>query len=243
MDKRVAAFLHHELTTEEIRLLEADLRADPSLAEELAFFLYVKKTFRDKAKQQKLEKRHDEWQQKRRRSITRPLWGRIAAAAAVLIVVAGLGWIVMMNEKADLRGYSAQYVADSFSSISVHMGETIEHDSLQLAINAYNNGDPKTAQLLTRQILSHSPHNWEAMRVGGIAALKLREYDSAILLFRTLGDETSLFGNPGRFYEAIARIEEGSEENLTLAKGLLREVAEQGLEGAKKAEKWLELIE
>lgn len=236
MDKRIEAFLDNELSATELEQFERELKEDPILARELAFFLSVKNLSKEKGRQERLADRHQEWQsQSTAVRVFRP-W--MAAAALVLLI--GLGWwLVLLNSNSSLQSYSSQYVSDHFNSISVQMNADSKKDSLQLAIEAFNKGDYQLTLDITGHLLERDPANPEALETGGIAAIRLKDYQKAIALFNRLGDQTNLYANPGKFYEAVARVEEGSADNLKRAEDLLIEVVNQDLEGAKEAQKWL----
>lgn len=237
MDKRIEAFLNNELSEKEIGLLEEQLRSDQLLAEELAFFLSVKRLGAQDSRGQKLDARHREWLQQRKKTRVVPLktWG-LAGVAAALVISIGLTWLLRTGP--GLEELSAQYVAGNFQTLSVQMSGNAETDSLQTAITAYNAGSPEQALTICETILRREPDNAEAKKTGGIAALRLKNYEKAIFLFRSLGDQEGLYGNPGRFYEAITRLQEGGEENKKVAAELLDEVSAKGLEGKKEVEKW-----
>ncbi|ODS77752.1 MAG: hypothetical protein ABS46_17790 [Cytophagaceae bacterium SCN 52-12] len=237
MDKRIEAFINNELSDEEIALLEAQLRTDKRLAEELAFYLSVKKLAAGEPRRLKLETRHKEWQEKRREKAPLQLrdwrW-----AAAIVVIGIGLAWLLKTGTGADLHELSGGYIAQNFETLSVRMSGADTGDSLQTAINAFNGGDAGAALAICEEILRRDPGNAEALKTAGIAALKSKDYDKAIQFFRLLGDDTSLYGNPGRFYEAVARLQKGGEQDTKQAEALLDEVIEKDLEGKKEAEKW-----
>ncbi|GAA4435809.1 hypothetical protein GCM10023091_12920 [Ravibacter arvi] len=237
MDKRIEAFLNNELSEQELQLLEEQLKADKSLAEELAFYLSVKKLAARSPREDRLQDRHREWTQMPKNGQARPLGKWIASVAAAIIVLIGVVWLLNTNRGTDLRVESSRYMADHFQTLSVQM--SAEQDSLQMAISAYNADRPAETLAICEHILAGQPGHSEAQRIGGLAALRLKDYDKAIRLFTELGDNTSLFGNPGRFYEAIARLQEGSEANRKQAELRLHEVIDQDLEGKKEVQKWL----
>ena len=240
MDNRIEAFLNKELSPEEIKLFEEDLKNDPALADELAFFLSVKRTLADKSREEKLQVRHQEWTNRKSRTPVRRLPAWIPAVAAAVIVMIGLAWLLYSNQPTSLQEFAAGYVSDNFSSMSVLMNsDEQEKDSLQMAIIAFNNEDLTRSSEIISQVLAREPENAEALKIAGITSVRSKEYDQAITYFQRLGDLTTLYGNPGRFYEAVARIEEGGKENVKKSEELLKEVIDKDLEGAKIAREWL----
>ncbi len=237
MDKRIEAFINNELSDDEITLLEEQLKTDKRLAEELAFYLSVKKLAAGEPRRLKLETRHKEWQEKRKEKPPIPLIGWRWAAALVIIAI-GLGWLLRTGSGPDLHDQSGQYIAQNFETLSVRMSGADTGDSLQTAINAFNAGNAGAALAICEEILRRDPGNTEALKTAGIAALRSKDYDKAIQFFRLLGNDTSLYGNPGRFYEAVARLQKGGGQNIKQAEELLDEVIAKDLEGKKEAEKW-----
>ncbi len=238
MDKRIEAFINNELSDEETALLEQQLKADKRLAEELAFYLSVKKLAAGDLRQLKLETRHKEWEEKRKEKTSLSLRDWRWAAAALVVIAMGLAWLLRTGAGPDLHDLSEQYIAQNFETLSVRMSGAGAGDSLQTAINAFNGGDAGTALAICEHILRRDPGNTEALKTAGIAALKSKDYDKAIQFFRLLGDDSSLYGNPGRFYEAVTRLQKGGEQNTKQAEALLDEVIARDLEGKKEAEKW-----
>jgi tetratricopeptide (TPR) repeat protein len=238
MDKRIEAFINNELSDEEVKQLEEQLRADKQLAEELAFYLSVKKLAAQSPHRTRLEKRHDEWRRLKKESNTKQVWEWRWAAAAVIAIGIGLAWLLKTSSSSDLYALSGKYISANFETLSVRMSGPDRSDSLQNAINAFNGGDARLALAVCEEILRRDPGNTEALKTAGIAALRSEDYDKAIQYFHVLGDDASLYGNPGRFYEALARLQKGGEENIKQAEELLDEVIAKDLEGKKEAEKW-----
>jgi tetratricopeptide (TPR) repeat protein len=219
--------------------LENDLVNDPKLAEELAFFLSVKRVVGAKVRENKLQARHEEWQAKKASSkrLTFRTWSAVAAA---LVVAVGISWLVFFPADSNLRSLSSTFVSDNLSSISLLMDADGASDSLQIAVVRFNEGDYNGSLSAVEPILSKDPNHSEALKIAGLAALRMGDYQRAIQWFGELGDQKGLFANPGRFYEAIVRIQEGSESNQKKAYILLQEVVKRNLEGKRTAEAWLE---
>ncbi len=238
MDKRIEAFINNELSDEEIKELEEHLRTDKQLAEELAFYLSVKRLAAQSTQRSRLEKRHEEWQQLKKENTVTPVWMWRWAVAAVVVIGIGLAWLLNTGSSPDLPDLSGKYISAHFETLSVRMSGPGSNDSLQTAIDAFNNGDTQHALAICAEILQRDPGNAEAMKTAGIAALRSKDYDRAIQYFHILGDNTSLYGNPGRFYEALALLQKGGEQSIKQAEELLDEVIARDLEGKKEAEKW-----
>ncbi len=238
MDKRIEAFINNELSDEEIRELEEHLRTDKQLAEELAFYLSVKRLAAQSPQRSRLEKRHEEWRQLKKGNVVTPILGWRWAVAALVVVGICLAWLLNTSPSSDLRGLSGKYISANFETLSVRMSGPESNDSLQTAINAFNGGDLQHTLAICEGILQRDPSNTEAMKTAGIAALRSKDYDKAIQYFQTLGNDTSLYGNPGRFYEALALLQKGGEQDIKQAEELLDEVIARDLEGKRESEKW-----
>ena len=239
MNELIENYFSKKLSPDEKAKFEADLKSNPDLADEVAFYLAVKKAAVEKAKENKLAERHAEWQTVKQRNakfVTLRTW--YAAAAALALVAFGLVWYVFVSQNQDLQQMANGYALENFTTLSVQMGNT--GDSLQLAINSYNQGQYATATKMCEQILARDPKNPSALKVAGIVSLKLLNYDKAISYFHQLGEQQNLYANPGKFYEAIALLESGLPLNKKRAEQLLNEVISGNLEGKEEAQMWME---
>jgi tetratricopeptide (TPR) repeat protein len=238
MEERIEDYFKRQLSDPEKAQFEKDLKTDPELAESVAFYLLVKKSARQEIRDQRLAERHAAWQQlptSQPKLISRQLF--YYAAAAVLFLAMGLGWYFLNIGTQNQQALAGQYVSEHFSTLNVHMDGNA--DSLQQAIDQYNKGNYKEAGVRVDAVLRNDPQNAEAQKIAGIVSLQEGDYDKAINHFQQLGNQKQLFSNPGRFYEAIARLQRGSPLDKKLADSLLREVIDGNLEGKKEAVKWV----
>ena len=238
MNKRIEAFINNELSDKEIKELEAELQADKQLAEELAFYLSVKKLASQSPNESKLEKRHKEWQLLKKKNTAIRLLQWRSAVAALVVIGLGLAWFLKTGLSSNLTNRSNQYISANFQTLGVRMSGSEKLDSLQTAINLFNSGNIQGCLAMCEEIIRQDPENTEALKTAGIAALRSNDYNKSIGYFRRLGNNTSLYSNPGRFYEALALLQKGGKENVKRAEKLLEEVITKDLEGKKEAEKW-----
>ncbi len=235
MDNRIEAYFGKTLTGEERAQFEKEMRKNPVLADEVAFYLATRKAQADGARQETLEARHAEWQQllEEEAPRTRSLWW--AAAAAVAALAVGLAWYLNSSGPSYERLAHA-YVSTELQTVGVRMDGTA--DSLQLAARLFNDGSLEEARRVTDGLLANDPDNAETKKLAGIVSLRLKDYDKAIEHFQQLGIREDLFSNPGKFYEALARLERKVPGDKEKAEELLKEVVEKGLEGKEVVEKW-----
>lgn len=238
MEERIDNYFKQQLPDQEKKQFEEDLKSDPQLAESVAFYLVTHDAAKQNSRNRELNKRHAEWQQLgagKTKTLTRQL--AYYASAAVIILALGLGWYFLKPASPDRETLANAYVEQNFSTLSVQMDG--HGDSLQQAINAYNNGEYSIAEKQVEAILARDARNAEAQKLAGIVSLKLKDYDKAITYFHQLGAQENLFSNPGKFYEAIARIQRGLPLDKKAADLLLRQVIDGNLDGKEEAEKWV----
>lgn len=238
MEQRIEDYFERQLSNEERKRFEEELRTNPELADSVAFYLLAKQNAKEDDREKMLAERHAEWQKlspNPEKTIVRQL--TYFAAAAMILIACGLGWFFLNSGIKDKEQLADIYVKENFSTLSVHMDG--KADSLQQAINEYNKGDYQKTSSIIQSILKRDPENAEVQKIAGIVSLKLKDYDNAITYFHQLGDQKNLFSNPGRFYEAIAHIKRGLPLDKKEADRLLQQVIDGNLDGKEEVEKWV----
>lgn len=241
-------YLNGTLSADEQRRVEQDLQTNPDLAETLRFYVLTKHV----AKVEAREQRRAELDALRRNlpqpptasegadPRSRPLLSapmRWAAAASVVLML-GWGWYFLRDTGGNPAQLADQYVAEHFDQLSTTMsGGTT--DQLTQGIDLYNQQKFAEAEATFNRLLAQQPDNDRALKVAGIVALRQEKYDVAIERFQQLGNRTDLLNNPGRFYEALARLKRNQPMDKEQAEKLLNEVISRNLEGKQKAEQLL----
>ena len=238
MEERIDDYFKRQLGEQEKKQFEEDLKSNSELAESVAFYLVSHNAAKQNRREKELRERHAEWQELssgKTKTITRQLVYYVSAA--VILIALGLGWYLLKSGTPDREMMAIAYAEKNFSTLSVQMDGGA--DSLQQAINAYNNGDYNSAEQQIDAMLVRDAKNAEVQKIAGIVALKIKNYDKAITYFHLLGEQENLFSNPGKFYEAIAHMHRGLPLDKKLADSLLQEVIDGNLEGKEEAEKWV----
>ncbi len=241
MDNRIESYFGKTLTGEERAQFEKEMRENPLLAGEVAFYLATRKAQAEGARQEMLEARHAEWQRlmededDAKDEGSRPLKLWWAAAAAVAALAIGLAWYLNSSGPSYER-LAHEYVSTELQTVNVRMDGTA--DSLQLAARLFNDGSLEEARRVTDGLLAKDPDHAETKKLAGIVSLRMKDYDKAIEHFQQLGAREDLFSNPGKFYEALARLERNGPGDKEKAEELLKEVLEKGLEGKEVVETW-----
>lgn len=241
MNERIEPYFNQQLPPIEREEFENELLHDPELADEVAFYLRAKQLIRE----QVLAERHAEWQAMHSLPATQPLaqvrrlspW--YYAAAAVVLVA--LTWVWFSLPRPNVQELAGTYVENNLTTLSVQMGG--EADSLQSAIQNYNEGRFANAQTISQQLLDRNAANAEALKLLGILALRQQHYEEAMTYFNRLAERQDLYANPGKFYEALTYLQRGQASDLETARKLLQAVVSEDLEGRKEAEKWLVALE
>ncbi|GHB51994.1 tetratricopeptide repeat protein [Persicitalea jodogahamensis] len=242
MNDHIEDYFNQDLPPPEKAKFEEDLRQNPQLQEEVAFYLKTKQVLRE----QTLAERHAEWQKSApaKTPVRRiPIWQY--AAAAVVVLAMGWAWLWLSGTKELTEPRLAQaYVEQELDSLSVQMSGAA--DSLELAKDQYNKSKYDDALTIGNDLLRHNPNNGEALKVAGLAALRQQDYDLAIEYFHRLAGQPDLFYNPGKFYEAIAYLYRNRPSDKKKAKDLLEDVAtsdQVGKAEKEQARQWLAELE
>lgn len=237
MEERIEQYVDAELTDVEKRQFEADLVNDPTLADDLAFYLQSKTAAKEAACETLLEEKHRQWstlEAEQARRLSPSTW--MSIAASVLLVIAVLFYF---NNpfKSSLSNRTEQYVATHLKELPVHLGDEGQH--LQGAIQAYNQQQYDPAITLATIYLSQHSKDADALRVIGLAHLQKKEYDQALDYFQQLRTQTQLYSNPGKYYEGLTYLLRNQKGDEVRGRKLLQEVIAQNLEGKPDALKLL----
>lgn len=236
MDK-IEQYYNQTLSKAERLAFEEELKSNPALAQEVAFWVQA----RAAAQAEAHARRKEEFAmlgQSLTKTKQRSLYYTYAAAASVVLML-GLGWWIY---KSQITNYESQinkewasaYIEKNFTTLNTQMGNS--NDSLQIGITAYNSGDLKKAKVAFEQLVQRDSLHAEAQKYAGIVALRRQDYDQAIKHFHALGLRTDLVANPGKFYEALALLRRDLPLDKFKAENLLKEIKAAKLDGWKEVE-------
>jgi len=228
------------LPKEETGRFEQRILAEPSFAEAVSFYCMATQAAKEQLQPGKKQHFRALYQQYSPPAATTPslvrrLWPYMAAAAVMAALL--LGWYIWM------RPISTQQMADTYitkelSSFGVSMGS--RQDSLQTAIQLYNEGKDNEALLQFENMLAANASDVTALRYAGIVSLRLGLYDKALLHFRQLEQYPGLYSNPGKFYYALTLMKRNGPGDKDQAKQLLQQIAQSNdLDGKQQAQQWL----
>ncbi|MES2518183.1 MAG: hypothetical protein V4585_08755 [Bacteroidota bacterium] len=233
MLEQIEKYFNNELSLSERKDFENQLANDSELVDNTAFYLNANLAAKNLAN----EKRKAEFEILRREISSRPvrkikplIWA-MGVAASILLVV-GFWWINQSSEM-NTNEFANTYIHEHFENLPVKMDANA--DSLQMGLRLFNEQKLREAQVIFEAILHRKNNDSEAIKYAGITALRLAEYDKALEYFRSLGKQTNLFSNPGKFYEAITLMKQ-QPVNKKEVEDLLNEVIDNNLEGKKEAE-------
>lgn len=211
---------------------EENLRSDTALAEAVAFYLSAKQIVRQEAQAE----RRAELLARTPRLTRRYPWPYAVAAAACLVLLLGIGWVLWFQQQQPAE-LADQYINQHFSQLSVTMGA--DSDSLQRGLDLANEGKLAEADGLLSDLVTRQPANADALKWAGVVALRRGQYDSAIDRFSRLSQRTDLYANPGLFYESLALLKRNGPDDKARAKELLEAVVVRKLDGSSEASRLL----
>ena len=223
-----------QLTGPEKTWFEQQIVADPELAEAVAFYVQTRQI----AHQQAQMDRKTEWVALREQPgrVLQPNWMPMAYAAAACVLLL-LGFFLFWPNPS-VPELADRYIQENLTTLSVTMSS--QPDTLQMARQAYNDGQLAQAEKLLANLQRPNTDNTEVLKLAGLVALRQGNYDKAIGQFHSLSQRTDLRANPGLFYEAIARMKRNQPADEATARQLLNTVIEQNLEGKKAAKQLID---
>jgi tetratricopeptide (TPR) repeat protein len=234
------------LPPEEARQFESRIQDDPVFAEEVAYYLSTLVAFKEEQIAEKKRNFHEIYRQtaleppqteldaspvsamppqatirpmKRRRWIP-------ALAAAILIGVIALGWILFLSPPTAPK-LADQYIRQNLDQLSVKMGPA---DSMQTGITLYDDGKFPEALHQFEGILATDSMNSTAMLDAGIVSLRMEHYDQALDFFTKLQNRTDPHINPSLFYEALTLMKRNRSGDATHAKQTLQQIVQEDLD-------------
>lgn len=236
---QINKYLNNEMSLSERQIFENQLLTDEDLVNELAFYTHVKLANQELAR----EKRKAEFEALRKEISNRPsgkikpmIW--ISGIAASVILAFGFWWF-SYTDTLNPAEYADTYIHQHFENLPVKMDGNA--DSLQMGLRLFNEQKLSEAQAIFEDILQRKNVDSEAIKYAGITALRLKQFDKAIVYFQALSQQKNLYSNPGKFYEALALMKQ-QPINKKEVEILLDEVIDNNLEGNVEAKGIIEEI-
>jgi tetratricopeptide (TPR) repeat protein len=238
----IERFFKGELNAEELKEFEHKIKNDPVFAEEVAFYSSVMHLYKKQLAEERKERFRKLYEERKaqrkqeRPALVRRLWPYAAAA-----VMAGLIFgVYMYLRPPSLQNQANQFIKKNFE-IQMGVQMTGKEDSLDAAIQSYNEGKlPKALQQFEKLIQSDSTAS-SPKRMAGIVSLRLGNYDKAIEYFTQL-ENLQRSSNPGKLYHALALIKRGRTGDKETVRQLLKQVMDNNLDGKETAQKWMESL-
>jgi tetratricopeptide (TPR) repeat protein len=217
---------------EEARQFEARIQEDPVFAEEVAYYLSTLVAFKEEQVAEKKRNFREIYRQVAIepplapiRPMTRRRWIP-ALAAAILIGVIALGWILFLSPPAAPK-LADQYIRQNLDQLSVKMGAA---DGMQTGLTLYNDGKfPEALDQFKRMLVADSTNSMATLDAG-IASLRMEHYDQALDFFTKLQNRTDPHINPSLFYEALTLMKRNRSGDATHAKQILQQIVQDGLD-------------
>ncbi len=235
----IDAYFQQTLTETEKEEFESRCNNDKAFAEEVAFYITARQGLKNELKAQKeklwnteeTQKREDVFFIKPFRRIADNKW--IYAVAACILLAFGT---YFFERPSATQSLADNYIKNNFTQLDITMDGS--RDSMQNALDKYNNKQYAQALPIFKAIYKNHPDNNDALEDEGKTYLVTKNYDSALQAFTEL-ENKKLFSNPGTFYKAITLLRRNKAGDKETAKQLLTKVRDQHLEGSKEANDWL----
>ena len=226
------------LTTAEKEEFEKRIVADPSFAQEVAFYIDTQSLLKAELASVKKDRFKDLYQQNKP-LITRPApvrqLARYAVAAAVLVALVA-SWLIFSRPSGPDK-LADRYISQQLQNLPVKMSSV--QDSLQTAIALYNQDHLTQSLLLFQQLLQRDSARAQAKTYAGIVCLRLQEYDQALEYFQQLEADTTLYSNPALFYQSLTLMKRNHPGDSQKARHLLQLVVDRDLDKKDDAQQLL----
>jgi len=223
--------------TERTRLFEQRIREDAGFAADLAFYLSARKTAAENQEAEGRNRFRELYEATRTLKPARtriiPVFVRWVAAAAILAAVV-LG-VFISQKRESPRELANRYISTEMQTLGVTMGK---EDELQKGISFYNQKKYSEALTIFEKLIRSDSNNVQALENAGKACIQLGNYDKALSYLNSM-EQLKPYGNPEKFYEALALIARNQTGDLDKAKSILQEIVKQDWDNKETAEKWL----
>jgi tetratricopeptide (TPR) repeat protein len=240
----IESYFNGELSTPEKHTFENRCEADPSFAEDVAFYIQMRAGLKQKLYQQKKKEFAEQYKELASRPpvvkqpVIRKLFPYIAAAIAACLLLFVIRQFFFKPDSS--QELAENYIQKNIVTLGIPMGST--KDSLDLGVAQFNQKNYQQAEVIFKALTSSSAEGAEAIKDLGIVYLVTGKYDQAVNQFETLSKNTNLYANPGLFYEAVSLMKRDQPGDKTKAKSILEEVIRQDLPGKKEAELWIQKL-
>ena len=234
-------YFNEQLQPGDAKVFEQKITNDREFADEVAFYLSVRRVLHSELSVGKKEQFRMRYTQTNsgvaEKAPVRSFLSYVAAAAVIIAIFIGV-WFWMKPTSPETM--ANRYIQDNLGSFSVTMSN--ESNNLQSAKLLYNQGKLEESLSEFEKIASRDTSMFEAKKHAGIVALRLLQYDKALLYFSQLVSYTSLYSNPALFYHALTLMKRNQQGDREKAKVLLQTVVNENYEGADIAQKWLDKL-
>lgn len=250
----IESYFTTKFTAEQAREFENRIEADPTFAEEVAFYLsalnisrevsqaekkeYFKKLYlENKAGEQIPIRNIPVFRSRKNISEEKKKSGKLlfylAAAAVVVGIILGIRFF---NTNTSPQQLAIKFEKENLNTLGVSMSDRI--DSIQKGLNFYNEGKFSEALSQFETFIQSDTANSDAKKYAGLSALRLKKYDIALKWFGELQTYT-LYANPAIFYQALTLMDRNQPGDDARAEQLLQEVVKNKLEREETAREWL----
>jgi hypothetical protein len=213
------------LDQEELALFDKRVVEDPEFASEVSFYITSVNALQQEVNVQRKQRFREIYSARKVKTINYTRY--IAAAAVIAGVVLGMYLLYPAPSTTDI---AQKYINQNLSTLGVMM--TSNRDSIQDAINLYNNGNLNEASITLESFIKSHPTDHKAIEYAGIVSLRLENFDQALQHFELLAQNTSLYANPGNFYVSLTLLKRNGPGDVQRATSLLQQIVEE--HGAKE---------
>ena len=236
----------------QVLAFEKRIASDPAFAEEVAFYLSMHTMAREVSQSEKKQQFRELYQKSQAAVTTTPLISirpvstpsrttpvrKLVYYMAAAAVVAGISFGIYTYVQPGLspQQMAVKYEQEQLKTLSVTMGGGT--DSLQKGLDLYNKNEAGQALAIFERLCQRDSSDSRARLNAGLAALRLKDYNKALIYFRQLETYT-LLSNPALLNQAITLMIRNQPGDADSAKQLLQRVVQKDQEGKEDAEQWL----
>lgn len=218
---------------------EQRLLTDKEFAEDVTFYLntiQVARTDNADIKKSRFKEIYYQNNSTNSTGVLKKLWP-YALMVAALVTTLFVG-VYIFNRPMESPKMAEAYLSTHLKTLGVQMNST--DDLLQQGKDLYNHHDYSASLKKFEEILQKDSLNYDAEENAGIVALKINDYDKALVHFTKLAKIENQNENSGKFYHALTLMKRNKIADKKIYIGLLKEVVRDNLYGKEDAEKFLE---
>lgn len=218
----IERYLQNDLRGEELLRFEQAMQEDATLAEEVALQRSLQQLLAEDDIQaldkQLTELRKDYTSEAPRLLPFRKIW--FAAAAVLVLAIAYIGFFMQADPLSGEKAFTTYFEPYPADNTVRSEDDSVKLNQMAIGLEAYDRADYREAMKSLQPLLKESIR---ARFYYGVSQLAIGETEQAVAILAEMGNENSIYEDPGAWYAALGLLKLGERER---AINLLERMAE-----------------